>query len=104
MTQDNHITPVLFRVERNNQRDLTAVFPTLPASEHGWLMTCYAHIGQHSACAMDWYNSTRPATAEEYKVLHTELESVGYRLKVYKRITAESRGQFVTEQERLRAL
>lgn len=82
--QDKEETPVLFRW---SDGEVTAVFPTIPADNSGRLMTCYAHIGQHSACHPAWLRDTRPAKPEEYADLKRELESApyGYRLKVCRR-------------------
>lgn len=91
MEQDAEFTPVVFRAERSGQFKgaVTAVFPTLPFDSAGHYMTCYEHVGQHGSCAHGWYCKTRPARSEEYADLFKELESIGYRLKVYKRITAD---------------
>ena len=68
--------PVLFRRPRGKaafENDgVTAVFPTLPGV-NAYDMTCYAHVGQHGACNMGWYYSTRPATPAEYADLMDEL-------------------------------
>ncbi len=64
--------------------DVYAYFPKeyfskeIPSLNH--LRTCYAHIGQHSACHPDYAKESRPATPEEYKDLKEELESIGYNL------------------------
>ena len=73
--------PVLFRVDDDG--DVTAVFPTLPANPGFWV--CYAHVGQHGECSREWYRTTRPAREPEYAPLKRELEQIGYRLKVMKR-------------------
>lgn len=76
------MTPVIFR---KNDYGVTAVFPTLEADYAG-NMTCYAHIGQHSACSLGWYYTTKPAAETEYADLLQELKSIGYDdLKVYRR-------------------
>jgi hypothetical protein len=94
---DDDIVLVIFRAERSGQfkGDVTAVFPTLPADQHGHMMTCYAHIGQHSGCDHGWYNKTRPAKPDEYADLKRELESVPYeyKLKVCKRISSKHRDE-----------
>ena len=80
------MTPVLFRADRTGQfkGDVTAVFPTLEATL-GY-MVCYAHVGQHSECSIDWYYDTRPAKPAEYADLQAELVRQGYDdLRVYKR-------------------
>ncbi len=84
--------PVLFRAERSGQfkGDVTAVFPTLPASGPDE-MTCYAHVGQHSGCTRAWYYGTRPATPDEYASLLAELTGIycteGDTLKIVRRIS-----------------
>ena len=77
--------PVLFRIDKSGE--VTAVLPTIPGS-HG-MMTCYAHVGQHSSCSREWYNTTTPATPFDYSDLFDELRySVGYDdLKIVKRIS-----------------
>jgi hypothetical protein len=106
-TPDTEYTPVLFRVARAPVRDgadVTAVFPCLPGDNtNDTIMTCYAHIGQHSPCTYGWYCTTRPATPAEYADLFAELEAppYGYRLKVYQRMTPQHRAALCAEFDRL---
>jgi hypothetical protein len=97
MSEDNEIVPVVFRAERSGpfKGDVTVVFPTLPADYQGYKMTCFAHIGQHSACDFGWYHKTRAAKPDEYAALKRELESkpYEYRLKVCSRISAAHRDE-----------
>jgi hypothetical protein len=98
--------PVIFRAERSGdfRGQVTAVFPTLPSDTAGRQMTCYAHVGQHSGCSVDWYQGTRPATEEEAAPLLAELRGIYekslapgdpiYSLQVCKRIIAEHRRAF----------
>lgn len=92
-TDPDDITPVIFRKESDG--DITVVFPTVPSSYDNYHMTCFAHIGQHSGCTMQWYDTTTPATPEEYADLKRELEAkpYEYKLKVYQRITKNLRKQ-----------
>lgn len=104
--QDDNATPVLFRVSRAPTKfgaDVTAVFPAEPANLHNSDMSCYAHVGQHSACSLGWYATTRPARPDEYADLKTELESApyGYRLKVYQRMQPAHRDSLLAEQRRI---
>ena len=81
MEQDIERTTVIFR--RANGGGILAVFPYLLTGDIYLESTCYAHIGQHSAC--DWYyitSKTRPASPAEYADLKHELESLGYLLDV----------------------
>lgn len=42
-------------------------------------VTCYAHIGQHSAASIEWVKDQPLANPEEYKALLSELKSIGYK-------------------------
>ena len=80
MQKDKQITEVQFRIFKG---EIVAIFPYdiyLAA-----FVTSYARIGQHSACSWDINNFSKPATPEQYKDLKTELENIGYNLKVIKR-------------------
>ena len=68
---------VLFRVDRGDFQDVTAVFddPDFEVSKDGYAV-CYAHIGQHSECSREWYNGTRAAKPSEYAPLLAELRQV----------------------------
>jgi hypothetical protein len=70
--------PIIFRADRSGdfKGEVTAVFPTLPSDYHGRLMTCYAHIGQHGSCSLDWYHGTLPAKPAEYEALLRELRGI----------------------------
>jgi hypothetical protein len=45
-------------------------------------VTCYAHIGQHSACHLDYLKECTLAKKDEYLPLMEELTSIGYKLKI----------------------
>jgi len=72
----SEVTEVYFRREKDGE--ILAVFPDDKE------LTCYAHIGQHSACTQDYIDEeTSPASKKEYADLYKELtELVGYTLKV----------------------
>lgn len=63
--------------------DLMAYFPYMKADNKG-NKTCYAHIGQHSACSPEYAKECRYAGTNEYGDLKTELESIGYELRISK--------------------
>lgn len=46
----------------------------------------YEHMGQHGEASMDYYWSTKPCEPELYAPLLKELESIGYRPRVMKKI------------------
>jgi len=78
MKTDTPKTPVQFYVEPDGQ--VMAYFPHM--KHNGNQMTCYAHVGQHSACSPEYIKELNPATAEQYADLKAELESIGYNLTV----------------------
>ncbi len=104
--QDEHETPVIFRKDKSG--GITAVFPTLPGTDDPATMTCYAHIGQHSACSRAWYDTTKLASRREYEVLKAELVRCGYKLKVYKkmlqRFSKERKRELLRHDPRVSAL
>ena len=56
-----------------SEGEIVAVMPYELGTMNPATMTCYAHIGQHSACSDKWVTKQVPATAEEYKSLLDEL-------------------------------
>ena len=64
--------PVLFRKDKSGE--ITAVFPTIPATNFNNDWTCYAHVGQHSSCQRAWVAQTKNASADEYASLLSELQ------------------------------
>ncbi len=84
-------TVVIFRRFRSEPHDVIAVFPEIPA-DYGHLVQSYMHIGQHGGCDYQTLvDQTRPAGADDddVKELRAELERIGYRLEVRRRVTAE---------------
>jgi hypothetical protein len=85
--------PVIFRTWRAKgeryDREVIAIFPTLPGSYHPYTCTAFSSVGQHSACdPHSIVERSRPATRQEYRALRRELESqpYRYRLRVVKRL------------------
>ncbi len=75
-------TVVLFRKSIDEYSDVTAVFPFEEAIRNEPFMGCYAHVGQHGSCHLDWVTEkTRPATPDEYANLKKELESAPFNYK-----------------------
>lgn len=103
--------PVIFRAERSGdfKGQVTAVFPTLPASYSGGMFTVYD--GCHGSGSWEWYRRTRPALPAEYAgMLRTLRDIYGSRiypdepifaLKVYRRHTAGHREAFRQEERRV---
>lgn len=84
MKKDIHKTKVVF-LYNEREKDLFAFFPNEDYNSVSSLTkVCYSHVGQHSACAMDYANESRLATKEEYTDLQKELEGIGYNLELSK--------------------
>lgn len=64
---------------------VVAVFPQLKRfNGYKHNVTCYSHVGQHSEGDTSYFSKLQPASETEYHDLKTELESIGYNLKVCK--------------------
>lgn len=65
-------------------KDILAIFPQ-HKEFNGYRrdnLSCYSHIGQHSVAAPEYIKRLNEASKKEYADLQTELESIGYTLKV----------------------
>ena len=70
--------------------EIIALFPEID-NGYGQCMS-YLHVGQHGGAYYDLVvYSTTPATPEEYTDLKTELESIGYILKIRQKWIRRSR-------------
>jgi hypothetical protein len=85
MKKDKEKTEVVF-LFNDYENDLFAFFPNESYSNdpNDDFYTSYCHVGQHSACHIDYANDSRFATKEEYKDLKKELEELGYNLTILK--------------------
>lgn len=84
MAKDKHITEMIFRVDTTPDFKGTvfALFPHEVCNFNG-NVTYYQHIGQHGEADYNHCIATsRPATAEEYKDLKTELDNIGYNIVI----------------------
>jgi hypothetical protein len=79
------MTEVLFK------RDGSEIFAVMPYDicDRQGNMTMYAHIGQHSSCSPDYVKRCKNANKSEYAELKKELETIGYKLNVIKKISRE---------------
>ena len=101
MKKDDYITEVIFRKWNRKafKGDIIALFPYDIYNISG-LVSSYEHVGQHSGADYNHcINMTVPAKAEEYNSLKTELESIGYNLKV---INKRNYDKYLTELNELR--
>ena len=63
------LMPVIFRTFKDNGA-VIALFPLEPATNDGWTVSSYMHIGQHSAASPEltrggWDCPTRPSSQAE---------------------------------------
>jgi len=85
MKKDKLKTEVKFLIEKPEgdfKCDVFAFFPKEKYNNQQGMFTCYAHIGQHSSCHIDYANECKKATKKQYEPLLQELESLGYNLNV----------------------
>ena len=83
MKQDTFKTDVIFRKEKDNT--ILAAFPHDVWDLSG-AVAYYAHVGQHGGADYSYFTEkTVPALESEYTDLKTELESIGYNLRIVKR-------------------
>jgi len=80
--KNTEITKVQFLVD-----DLGEVFAFFPEIYFNLdldsdLRRCYARIGQHSACSLEYTKTCRIATYLEFEPLLEELKNIGYNCKV----------------------
>ena len=75
---------VMFRKWKGNGA-IIAFFPDQP---DGPYLMSYAHIGQHSEASLEYYWSTRKVDYDstEVKALVNELCSIGYNVRLMKRL------------------
>ncbi len=86
----NKNNPPVLVVFRKFQDEITALFPLEPGTNNPYDMTCYAHLGQHSAADMLWVRKTRLATLTESLPLIRELRQMGYNMRFGRRIPRNS--------------
>lgn len=83
--RDRYKTDVLFLIEKpegNLKCDIFAFFTSEKYNDTPNLFTCYAHVGQHSSCHLDYANACEQAVYSQYQDLLKELISLGYNLNV----------------------
>ncbi len=86
----NMKTDVKFLIEQQEGDFPCTVFAYFPNErfyhnshpEYKTTFSCYAHLGQHSACHKDYAKKCKQATKLEYADLKAELESIGYNLNI----------------------
>lgn len=78
MSED--VTPILFRLWRGG---LIALMPYDVADLSPRHCMSYQHVGQHGAAdPLGIVEDSRPAAADDYGPLLSELQSIGYEVKV----------------------
>jgi hypothetical protein len=77
-------TFVVFRILEG---EVIALFPEELGTNDPWTMNSYMSNGGHGSASQDLVYGTRLATEAEYAPLKQELERIGYKLDVRKRLT-----------------
>lgn len=95
---DKYKTNVRFLIEKSEGNLPCNVFAFFPnenyyskdnigyggVTKENWqdMKTCYAHIGQHSSCHINYAKECKDATPTQYNDLKNELQGLGYNLTV----------------------
>lgn len=75
--------PVLFRVSLDDDSDVYALLPTIPSTVGTNDVTCFQHVGGHSAADLRaCLQASRAAYRSEYRALRRELESYPYKYRL----------------------
>jgi hypothetical protein len=83
--KDKSITKTIFR--KFNDGSIIAMFPEEPGTSVASTCSSYMHVGQHCPCVPDAViEDTTIATPAEYGSLKEELERIGYKIEVIKRL------------------
>jgi hypothetical protein len=78
-------TLVKFLYENDDSDVVYAFFPQLNYAKNIYgnkMKTSYAHYGQHGGCHIDYAKESKEAIKNDYDYLKTELEQIGYKLRV----------------------
>lgn len=76
-------TIVKFLIDKDSDgNSVFAYFPKIKYKNSGVEKLCYSPIGQHGCCDPEYARKCKPATTDQYKPLLSELESIGYNLKI----------------------
>ena len=84
-TEEEFKTVVVFKKEGTE----VCAFMPYEISDRQGNITCYAHVGQHSAASLKYAKKLPNATPEEYEALKKELEAAGYTFKLIRSINTE---------------
>lgn len=87
---ENQKEKVIYRVYRSGNKEVIALFPQYAVDTTGYNCQSYMHVGQHGDATPNIVISqTRLAKFNEYKDLHTELQQIGYNLRIVKKFTQQ---------------
>lgn len=80
LSKDKTKVEFLLEKEEHFTNQVFAYFPEEVEGEK--VRLCYAHIGQHSVCHIDYAKQCKKARPYQYRELLMELKSIGYNLLV----------------------
>lgn len=84
------LTPVIFKLDKGTNSPV-AFFPRCPGTRNPLTLECYAHLGQHCSASEDYVRECKPATPEQSAPLLRELQHIGYRLTLRRRLSRADR-------------
>jgi len=87
MQPDEHVTPVIFKLDHDEKRPFAA-FPQTPGTLDPYTMTAYVTVGGHVTASAEYVARCKPASPEQYAPLLAELQRIGYRLQIRRRATS----------------
>jgi hypothetical protein len=86
MKKDTEKTRVVFLWDQDTEGYQAEVFAFFPDQEYfhypSTTKVSYSHVGQHSACVVEYAQDCKEATPREYSSLKVELQGLGYNLLV----------------------
>jgi hypothetical protein len=94
-------TDVIFRIDTTPEHKgvVFALFPH-DCETHEGLVGSYQRVGQHSTADYGWcIRKSRPATPQEYADLKSELETIGYDVRV---VVRRNYAKYLASLKRLR--
>jgi len=90
--QDSFKTKMLFLLDSSNDvfaympddywyRDSSGAYTDLTGYED-CMRSCYAHVGQHSACSPEYAKECKEASKKQSMDLYQELTMIGYNIEI----------------------
>jgi hypothetical protein len=84
--EDKYFTRCIFKMTPSHmgEKEVVAFLVDVPANPYS--IMSYMHVGQHGEATREFFYDCKLATPDEYADLKSELQSIGYRLIIRKRL------------------